>query len=106
VEAAAREIDADRRRGEFIDPDGGTQLLADWTRSWFDVLDVAPTTLAQYRSPARPHILRRWGTTALGDIIGIAVNAWARKPPERSWAWAVTTPLDLAPITVTSRAAS
>jgi hypothetical protein len=79
AEAKAREIDSDRRRGEFVDPDAGTLLLADWTCSWFDALDVAPTTLAQYRSLTRTHILPRWGTTALGDISGIAVNAWAKK---------------------------
>lgn len=79
AEAKAREIDSDRRRGEFLDPDAGTLLLADWTVTWFAALDVAPATAAQYRSLTRTHLLPRWGTTALGDISGIAVNAWVKK---------------------------
>lgn len=79
AEAKAREIDSDRQRGEFIDPDAGTLRLADWACSWFDALDVAPATLAQYRSLCRTHILPRWGTTSIHDISGTAVNAWAKK---------------------------
>ncbi len=59
AEARAREIDADRRRDEFVDPDAGTLRLADWTATWLDALDVAPATLAQYRSLTRTHILPR-----------------------------------------------
>src|SRR5829696_6459122 len=40
AEAKAREIDSDRSRGDFIDPDAGTLSLADWTLTWFDALDV------------------------------------------------------------------
>ena len=74
-------IDTERRRGEFIDPDAGTITLAEWTATWFEGLDLAPTTLAQYRSLAHTHILPRWGTTALGDITGTAVNVWAEQAP-------------------------
>jgi hypothetical protein len=79
AEAKARELDADRQRGQFIDPDAGTLSLADWTTTWFDALDVAPTTRAQYRSLIRTHILPRWGTTALAEVSGTAVNTWIKK---------------------------
>jgi hypothetical protein len=79
AEAKAREIDSDRRRGDFLDPDAGALSLAEWSATWFDALDVAPATMAQYRSLTRTHILPRWGTTAVNDISGIAVNVWAKK---------------------------
>ena len=91
AEAKAREIDTERRRGEFIDPDAGTIALAEWTATWFEGLDLAPTTLAQYRSLAHTHILPRWGTTALGDITGTAVNVWANKLRARGYAASTVT---------------
>ncbi|WP_143266222.1 MULTISPECIES: hypothetical protein [Amycolatopsis] len=47
----AAEIDADKRRGTFLDPEAGKLLLAEWIVTWFDAIDVAPATLAQYRTP-------------------------------------------------------
>ena len=64
AEAKAREIDSDRGRGEFIDPDAGNLSLPSGSVTWFDALDVAPATAAQYRSLTRTHILPRWGATA------------------------------------------
>ncbi len=42
AEAKAREIDTDRRRGSFLDPDAGSIPLADWIATWVDALDVGP----------------------------------------------------------------
>jgi integrase len=79
AQAKAEEIDADQRRGTFLDPDAGTVSLAEWSVTWFDVLDVAPATHAQYRSLVDNHILSRWGTTSLNGISGMSVHAWAKK---------------------------
>ncbi|GLY69717.1 DMT family permease [Amycolatopsis taiwanensis] len=79
AEAKADEIEADRRRGTFLDPDAGKLSLAEWTVAWFDALDVANTTEEQYRSLARNHIVPRWGTTRLDAISGLAVHTWAKK---------------------------
>jgi len=78
AEAKAREIDTDRRRGEFLDPHAGRITLDTWITTWFDAIDVAPATTSQYRSITRNHIRPRWGTTTLGEISGIAVAAWAK----------------------------
>jgi integrase len=78
AEAKAREIDTDRRRGDFLDPDAGTITLAHWVETWIAALDVGPATLSQYRSVARNHILPRWGACALNDVTGIAVRVWAK----------------------------
>jgi integrase len=75
----ADEIDADQRRGTFLDPDAGKLTLAEWTVTWFDSIDVAATTLAQYRSLTRNHIIPRWGTHSLDSISGLAVHTWAKK---------------------------
>ena len=72
-------------------PTPATLSLADWSVTWFDALDVAPATLAQYRSLTRTHILPRWGATAINEISGIAVNAWAKKLRARYAAATVTT---------------
>ncbi len=79
AEAKAREIDTDRRRGAFLDPDAGTITVAEWAQSWFPAIDVGPATMSQYRSVARNHILPRWGSCALNDVTGIAVRVWAKK---------------------------
>jgi integrase len=79
AQAKAKEIDTDKRRGTFLDPDAGKLTLAEWSTTWFDALDVAPTTTSQYTSLARNHILPRRGAISLGSISGIAVHTWAKK---------------------------
>lgn len=79
AELRAHELDLDRRRGQFLDPDAGTITLTTWADTWFDSIDVGPATLAQYRSLTRCHIQPRWGTHALNDISGLDVRVWAKK---------------------------
>lgn len=75
----AEEIAADQRRGTFLDPEAGKLSLAEWSVTWFDVLDVAAATQAQYRSLLDNHILPRWGATSLNAISGMSVHSWAKK---------------------------
>jgi integrase len=79
ADAEAHNIETDQRRGSFLDPDAGKLSLAEWAVTWFDALDVADTTTAQYRSLADNHILPRWGTTSLDAISSLAVHTWAKK---------------------------
>lgn len=79
AQAKADEIDTDRRRGTFLDPAAGKLHLAEWSVTWFDSIDVAKTTAAQYRSLTRNHILPRWGASSLDAISGLAVHTWAKK---------------------------
>lgn len=80
--AAAREyaesMETDQRRGTFIDPDGGKTTLGEWSEDWLAALDVAQATEDYYRSLLTSHVLPRWGETALADISGIKVAAWAK----------------------------
>jgi integrase len=91
AEAKADEIEADQRRGTFLDPDAGKLTLAEWSVTWFDALDVAATTAAQYRSLVRNHILPRWGSTRLDAISGLAVHTWAKKLRADGYAVATVT---------------
>jgi integrase len=75
----AEEIEADQRRGTFLDPAAGKLTLAEWTVTWFDAIDVADATASQYRSLTRNHIIPRWGTHSLDSISGLAVHTWAKK---------------------------
>ncbi|GAB3671581.1 tyrosine-type recombinase/integrase [Saccharopolyspora tripterygii] len=72
-------METDQRKGNWIDPSAGTITLSEWSTQWFDALDVAGNTESQYRSLLNNHILPRWGSSALTDISGTAVNTWAKK---------------------------
>jgi integrase len=87
----AAEIEADQRRGQFLDPDGGKLTVAEWSIAWFDAIDVAATTEAQYRSLTKNHILARWGDTRLDAISGLAVQTWAKKLRAEGYALATVT---------------
>jgi integrase len=91
AELKARELDLDRHRGEFLDPEAGNLTLNAWADTWFQALDVGPATLAQYRSLARCHIQPRWGTTALNDISGLDVRVWSTKLRTAGYATATIT---------------
>ncbi|MBB4967495.1 tyrosine-type recombinase/integrase [Saccharothrix violaceirubra] len=58
-------------------------VVNDWIDLWFDGIDVAPTTLAQYErlaqyeSLTRNHIRPRWGSGHLVDIGNLAAHTWA-----------------------------
>jgi hypothetical protein len=84
AENKAAEIEADQRRGQFLDPDGGKLTLVEWSVTWFDALDVAATTEAQYRRLVRNHILTLWGSTRLDAISGRLCTPGARNSAPRA----------------------
>ncbi|MFD1045492.1 tyrosine-type recombinase/integrase [Kibdelosporangium lantanae] len=79
AEEKAQEIDVDRRRNTFINPNAGKLPLGDWSPTWFGSIDVAPTTEAQYTSLINNHILPRWQSVDLCDITNLDVRTWAKK---------------------------
>jgi hypothetical protein len=74
----ADDLESDRRRGRWLDPDGGKTLLAAWADRWIDTVDVEPRTEENYRGYLRNHILPRWATTPLGAISALEVTAWIK----------------------------
>lgn len=87
----AEDLESDQRKGTWIDPNAGKITVAQWSEDWFDALDVARNTEAQYRSLLTNHILPRWGTTTLSEITGIKVAAWAKKVRGSGYANATVT---------------
>jgi hypothetical protein len=70
----ADDLESDRRRGRWLDPDGAKTTVAQWAARWVDTLDVETRTEENYRASLRNHILpvgevRRWATqrTGVGD---------------------------------------
>jgi len=76
--AYAADVESDRRRGRWLDPDGAQRTVAAWAASWVQTLDVETRTEENYRAYLRNHILPRWGCTTLGQITASAVTAWVK----------------------------
>jgi hypothetical protein len=77
------DLESDRRRGQWLDPDGAKTSAAAWAARWIETLDVETRTEENYRAYLRNHILPRWGTTSLGEITALAVNAWIKALRQR-----------------------
>jgi integrase len=75
----ANGLEADRRRGTWLDPAAGKTTVADWSALWVETLDVETRTDENYRSRIRNHILPRWGSTALGTITALAITMWIKQ---------------------------
>ncbi|WP_143268666.1 hypothetical protein [Amycolatopsis vastitatis] len=74
-----KEIEADQRRGTWVDPRAGKTTVAVWAALWANALDVEVRTEENYLSRIRNHIEPRWGTTALGDVTALAVTLWIKQ---------------------------
>jgi integrase len=77
------DLESDRRRGQWLDPDGAKTTVAAWAARWVETLDVETRTEENYRAYVRNHILRRWDTTPLGAITALAVTAWIKALRQR-----------------------
>jgi integrase len=75
----AKEVEADQRRGTWLDPRAAKTTVAVWAALWADALDVEVRTEENYVSRIRNHIEPRWGTTALGDVTALAVTLWIKQ---------------------------
>lgn len=71
-----REQEADVRRGVYIDPRDGSTTVAQFVTAWIDSIDVRPSSMRQYRSRLRAHILPRWGEDELRSVTPLAVRRW------------------------------
>jgi hypothetical protein len=62
----AEDLESDRRRGRWLDPDGAKVTVAAWAARWVGTLDVETRTEENYRAYLRNHILPRWARMPLG----------------------------------------
>lgn len=69
--------EADRSRGDLIDPRAGRETYADWwARWWPSTVNLRASTRARDESYARNHLLPRFGATPLVAIDHTAVATW------------------------------
>jgi integrase len=71
------DIEADLRRGDWIDPDDGRQLLRDFAVPWVaERAGLRPKTRQLYEGLVRLHIAPTLGSYALADITPARVRTW------------------------------
>jgi hypothetical protein len=75
----ANSIEADQRRGTWLDPAAAKTTVSEWSTLWLDTLDVEIRTEENYKSRIDNNILPRWGTTTLGGITALAVTMWIKQ---------------------------
>jgi integrase len=95
AERFAVTTEADKHRGNLIDPRHGQLTFADWwEKCRTTTVDLRPSTLARDESYYRNHLEPTFGATALAAIDHTAVKAWVAK----------LSASDLAPATVVKAA--
>jgi integrase len=91
TEQAAKDEAARLNREALLDtrrpnPAAAQEPFGDWVEPWFGSIDVADSTMAQYESLTRNHIVPRWGTVPFENISNLAVHTWAVKLREKGLA--------------------
>jgi integrase len=86
AERFASTVEADKSRGEYIDPRSGRVSVADWAASWLETkARKAPKTLEDYQSVVRRHVVPNLGTKTLSSVRPLDVErALAQVPGARA----------------------
>jgi integrase len=72
--------EAEIRNGDWINPDDGKILLADYARTWIDERsELRPKTVTLYRYLLRRHIVPALGQVAIADIQPSRVRRWRKQ---------------------------
>ncbi len=74
-------LQADRLRGDFIDPRAGKLTVAEWSATWWagHATGLKPTSVQSEGSRLRMHIVPLLGTLALDEVDNVAIQAWVTK---------------------------
>jgi integrase len=77
AERFAAITEADKARGELIDPRAGQETFAEWwARWWPTTVNLRPSSRARDESYARNHLLPRFGSLPLAAIDHTEVTRW------------------------------
>lgn len=68
--------EAEIRRGEWLDPQAGTPLFADYAASWLDQRELSPKTAQLYELLLRLHLNPTFGQMRIGAIRQEHVRFW------------------------------
>jgi integrase len=75
--AFASDVETDKRRGTYIDPNAGTTTFAEYSARWLATrASLAPATLDRDRSYLSSMILPTFATRAIGTITTSEVEVW------------------------------
>ena len=79
--AYGREQESRVRRGDWTDPKSAETRLTDFIDQYLEAVDAAPGTISKQESHIRCHILPRWGSWQLGDLVmaHMEIRAWTKE---------------------------
>ena len=73
----ANTVEVSKARGEFISHSAGRGTVGEAVESWSSGWsDLSPSTEERYRGIIRTHVMPKWGTVALSDVVTSDVRAW------------------------------
>jgi len=75
--AALRDALVKAGKGEWIEP--SKQPVAEWLETWLGTLDLAPSTLAGYRTNVRNHVMPYIGAVPLASLTSARLTALYRE---------------------------
>ena len=71
------QMQADRHRGQYIDPSAGKVRVDTFAPDWLDGLaHLKPSTKERYRIALHRHVLPQWGSWSMGTIRHSDVSGW------------------------------
>jgi integrase len=79
AENAANDAEADVRAGRHRDRTRGQVTFGEWANRWYRKLDLAPSTMANYRQHIEYHLLPEFGSASLSSITADDVDEWESK---------------------------
>ena len=75
---AADDAEGDIRAGRWKNPRAGEVTFETWAGDWYAGLDVAESTMVNYRRHLEDHLLRFFGGYPLGEIDTALIRRWER----------------------------
>ncbi|MCX5123541.1 MULTISPECIES: LacI family DNA-binding transcriptional regulator [unclassified Streptomyces] len=66
------------RRGDWRDPTLGHETFGEYASRWYDVQDLAASTMQNYRRHIEEHLLPEFGEQALAGILRTDVDRWEK----------------------------
>jgi integrase len=76
AQAFSSTIEADKVRGDWLDPLAGRQTFAELAEQWLAVADVKAKTRAGYRSILDRHLLPRFGAEPIAKLTPAAIEGY------------------------------
>jgi hypothetical protein len=79
AEQAANDAESKVRSGVWRLPTGGRVTFGDYVNAWYARLDLAPSTMQNYRRHIEDHLLPAFGDHVMSDISAVEITAWEKR---------------------------